>query len=132
MINIIDYDMKISAVSTNVKKITPIKDTQVSQDMPYRGKGVPAGAARNEHRDSPQKEMSAEELKEVVESLNEHIKSIKRELHFSIDKDSGETVIKVIDSTTDEVIRQIPNEEAVKSARKLIEGTELHLLNEYS
>jgi len=40
-------------------------------------------------------------------------------LQFSIDEDTGKTIIKVMDVHTEEVIRQIPTEEAVKIARTL-------------
>ena len=35
----------------------------------------------------------------------------RRELHFSVDENSGRTVIKVIDSATQELVRQIPPEQ---------------------
>jgi flagellar protein FlaG len=34
-------------------------------------------------------------------------------LQFSLDKDSGKTVVKVMDTETNEVIRQIPTEEVL-------------------
>jgi len=40
-------------------------------------------------------------------------------LQFSIDKDIGKTIIKVVDSTTNEVIRQIPSEELVTLAKNM-------------
>ena len=75
--------------------------------------------------------MDSEKLDAAVRELNEHIQAVQRELHFSVDKDSGQTVIKVMDLSTQEVIRQIPNEEALSFARKLDEGVELELLSEY-
>ena len=56
---------------------------------------------------------------------------VKRQLEFSIDDQSGRTVITVRDSDTQEVIRQIPNEEALNFARKLNEGDELELFNKF-
>ena len=47
-----------------------------------------------------------------VDELNGLMQSIRRELHFSIDSDSGRTVIKVVDAETQEIVRQIPSEEA--------------------
>ena len=40
-------------------------------------------------------------------------------LRFSIDEDTGKTIIKVVDTHTDEVIRQFPTEQAIEIARTL-------------
>ncbi len=53
----------------------------------------------------------------AVKKLSEHTRSLGRELQFEVDSDSGETVVKVVDPETDEVVRQIPSEEAVERAR---------------
>ena len=67
-------------------------------------------------------EASAEELEGAVEQLNGFMQSIKRELHFSIDDESGRTVIKVIDSETQEIIRQIPPEQVERFVQNLGTG----------
>jgi len=77
-------------------------------------------------------EIDPKKLDDAVRDLNEHIQVVQRELHFSVDEDSGRTVIKVMDLATQEVIRQIPNEEALTYARKLSEGVELELFSEYT
>jgi len=61
------------------------------------------------------------ELTKAVGQLQEFVQSMKRNLEFSIDSDSGQIVIKVIDSETDRVIRQIPPEEVLHFARSLNE-----------
>ena len=55
----------------------------------------------------------------------EHVtQTLANELAFSIDQDSGRTVVKIIDSSTDEVIRQIPSKEmlAIADALDQIQG----------
>lgn len=59
---------------------------------------------------------------EVVTGLNELVQDLHRELQFSVDEESGETIIKVIDRETDEVVRQIPSEEVVRLRRRLQEA----------
>jgi flagellar protein FlaG len=66
-----------------------------------------------------EKESSEQALGDAVKQLNSYVQSINRNLEFNIDKDSGQTVVKVIDAETDEMIRQIPNEEALKIAKQL-------------
>jgi len=46
-----------------------------------------------------------------------------------LDEDAGLTIIRVFDKATDELIRQIPNEEAVSLAQKLNEEEPLLLFS---
>ena len=62
---------------------------------------------------------SNRQLENSVQRLSELVKSVQRDLQFSIDKESGKTVITVLDSTTEEVIRQIPSEEVLALARNI-------------
>ncbi len=50
-------------------------------------------------------------LNAAVSEMNDFVQSIQRELHFTVDEDSGRTVVKVIDKSTNEVIRQVPPED---------------------
>jgi len=59
---------------------------------------------------------------EVVFGLNELVQDLHRELKFSIDSESGDMVIKVIDQETDEVVREIPSEEVVRLRKRLKEA----------
>ncbi len=64
-------------------------------------------------------EENQERLKDSVRNLTELVKTVQRDLQFSIDNKSGETVITVLDSLTDEVIRQIPSEEVLALAKNI-------------
>ena len=61
-------------------------------------------------------EVTAEQLEAAVGRLNEIVESSQRSLNFSVDNTSEQVVVQVRDLTTDEVIRQIPNEEALRFA----------------
>lgn len=63
--------------------------------------------------DPPRSQLNKQDLTQVMDRLNELVQSIRRELNFSVDEDSGHTVIKVIDSETQEVLRQIPPEDVL-------------------
>ena len=63
-----------------------------------------------------------EALDEVVSGLNKMVQNLHRNLQFSVDDESGETIIKVIDSETNEVVRQIPSEEVVKLRQRMKEA----------
>jgi flagellar protein FlaG len=57
--------------------------------------------------------LTATEVEETVESLNNAMQMLRRGLNFRIDHDNGRTIIKVIDTATDDVIKQIPSEDSV-------------------
>lgn len=61
-------------------------------------------------------------LQDVVSDLNKLVRELHRELRFSVDSDSGDTVIKVIDRETEEVVRQIPSEELIRLRKRLQEA----------
>ena len=72
---------------------------------------------------------SAEELEQAVAKLNDYVQNTERKLNFQLDEDAGFTIIRVFDKATDELIRQIPNEEAVSLAQKLNEEEPLLLFS---
>ena len=75
-----------------------------------------AGAATvAEAKDTKQ----ADDLQQAVSKLNDYVQNIQRNLQFSIDKESGVMVVKVIDAKSEKVIRQIPAEETLRLARNL-------------
>ena len=63
----------------------------------------------------------ATRLDAVVSGINELVHELQRELHFAVDNQSGETVIKVVDRATDEVVRQIPTEDVLRLRQRLAE-----------
>jgi flagellar protein FlaG len=56
------------------------------------------------------------QIEDTVKELNAMMERIQTNLSFSIDDTSKKVVIKVIDSRTQEVIRQIPPEETLRIA----------------
>jgi flagellar protein FlaG len=60
-----------------------------------------------------------EQTKDAVKTLNDLMKSMSRNLAFSYDSDIDRTVVTVKDSDTNEVIRQIPTEEAIGIAKAI-------------
>ena len=68
-------------------------------------------------------QVSAEELQNVVKRLNEHVQLINRNLQFSVDEQSGRSVIRVVNAETQELVRQIPSEEALRIAHNIQEQT---------
>ena len=68
-------------------------------------------------------------VQEAVSKLNDYIQDQQRNLRFSVDDESGETVVTVMDSVSDSVIRQIPDETVLRLARKLDQDEPLQLFS---
>lgn len=58
-------------------------------------------------------------LKKALEAANRMVLSLGASLEFSTDLDTGKTLVRVIDTSTNELIRQIPAEEMLALARAL-------------
>jgi flagellar protein FlaG len=69
-------------------------------------------------------EVTQEQLEEAVSHLKEYVQNQQREMDFSVDDQTGRFVVKVYDSQTKELIRQIPSEEMLAISRHLIETLE--------
>lgn len=68
-------------------------------------------------------------LDDAIGSMNDFAQNVKRDLQFSVDKELNQTVIKVVDSSSGKLIRQIPEDIFLELARKVKESGELNLLN---
>lgn len=63
--------------------------------------------------------VDAEQLTQALGSLSGYVQNLQRNLEFSIDEDSGRTVVRIVDPQTQEVIRQIPDGHALAMAKRL-------------
>ena len=66
-----------------------------------------------------ERQPSEAEIQEAIDEVRRVIEPVARNLRFSVDDDTNLTLIKVVDSATDEVIRQIPSEEMVAIAKAI-------------
>jgi len=68
-------------------------------------------------------EMTTPQLEKVAKQLQEFMGKMNRGLEFLVDEDSGRDVIKVIDKSSGELIKQYPSEEVLSLVSKLSEAT---------
>ena len=85
----------------------------------------PSKAERLQARNEDQRE----DLGEAVTQLNDFVQNVQRDLQFEVDNEAGQTIVKVVDQQTQEVIRQIPDEVAMRLAENLQQDEPLTLLN---
>lgn len=55
----------------------------------------------------------------TLEDAVQHLAAQAASLEFSVNKDDGHTIVRVIDRETQKLIRQIPSEEAIAISRSL-------------
>lgn len=75
----------------------------------------------NEQQNEPNNEVTSEDIRAQIEELNQISQNVQRRLSFQIDDELGETIVRVIDRETDELIRQIPSDEILTLSRRLKE-----------
>jgi flagellar protein FlaG len=59
------------------------------------------------------------QVSQAVKSLNRAMQEQAQNLEFSIDEDTNRTIVKLIDKSSGEVLRQIPSQEALEIAKAL-------------
>lgn len=111
-------------IITNKASVTP-------QASNYEAKSVTpitlgrTGVRTNELMAQSQFEDPVQPDKQAVEnaivSMQDATQAMQRNLNFSIDESTGRMVVKVTDSASGEVIRQMPTEEALRLAESLDE-----------
>ena len=84
------------------------------------GKKLPPVSDANRPAEARQRVASQEQrVERAVAKLNDYVQSIQRDLKFSVDQELGRPIVRVIDRSTQEVIRQIPNDVTIRLARNL-------------
>jgi flagellar protein FlaG len=104
-----------------IQPVPSIPPTHAPTVNPTAGVRHVASAEPAANTGSPQA-LSNEQVEQTVDEIRRHIDPVDQNLQFSIDKDTGKTIVKLIDSSTKEVLRQIPTEELVAIARALGKG----------
>ena len=115
-----------SSAITTVRRVDPATARPKpaegdGQDAPIGGTKLPAAAA------SKPELVELPELERLAENISNFVKSMNRDLTFSVHEASGHTVVKVLDGETKEVIKQIPSEEFLRMSEALADGSSLLL-----
>jgi len=108
-------------VKTNSGAVQNINQTQTyspPQENTSDASLIPAtkltSASQSLKNNTDTKSISKNDIKSLVEKLNSSISTLNDRVKFSYSEDAKALVVKVIDSKTGQVIRQIPPEELIK------------------
>jgi flagellar protein FlaG len=119
-------DVNVTALNTNLRKdglshlvdkLSNIANGEQSQE------GIPRAGdlSRSVEQVNHAAKVDSEELNQAVHDIAASMNVMQKGLSFKIDEESGVQIVKVIDVKTGDLIRQIPNEEALDIAQKLNE-----------
>lgn len=101
-------DSSVSLAKGIDNNITQEKNIS-QQEIVYKG------ADKAEDKQS----LTPEQLEKVAQQLQDFVGEMNQGLEFSVDKDSGRDVIKVIDKSSGDLIKQYPSEEVLTLVAKL-------------
>ncbi|GEB71139.1 Flagellin protein FlaG [Pseudoalteromonas carrageenovora] len=81
----------------------------------YAQQGTKTNSSQNQ-------QLEREQLEKVAQQLQDFMGEMNRSLQFQVDEDSGRDVIKILDKTSGDVIKQYPSEEVLSLVSKLSES----------
>lgn len=105
---------------TNLSAYVPGKGLGTSQDVKVAGVSASVAESRSSGMAHPQEQvMRKAELEAAVKKLNEQVAPVVQSIEFSMDQETDRIIVKVVDTATQKVLRQIPNEEVLAFSRNL-------------
>jgi flagellar protein FlaG len=78
-----------------------------------------SGSVGSSQLSDAEKKKQLDDTQQAAQALQDFVLPLNNELSFSVDQDTGTTVVKVIDKSNGDVIKQIPSEEAIALAKAL-------------
>jgi len=106
-------------VTNKAKSMAPNMDAGVKrQELPRSSEKLPSVEIKAPPKVEPFEKI---DLDKAVESLQNYVDSLGRNLSFRRDESIDRSIISVRDASTNQLIRQIPSEEVVAIARQISE-----------
>jgi flagellar protein FlaG len=112
--------MNIQPVASSAPPRVDERSTQPAPPVGAVGKSKPADGVKPSHQD----------VSAAVKKMNDAMLGSSQSLQFTIDEDSKDIVVKVIDQSTKEVVRQIPSKEALQIAKSIDKMQQGLLINQ--
>lgn len=116
-------DITMNTLAQPAAAITPLNTDNTGSPVATSVTSVAAVGGKTQASLTPVKAATiaknATSVKQAVSQLNDHVQTMQRALLFSVDKGSGTMVVKIVDTQSNQVIRQIPTEEALRMAQDL-------------
>ncbi|KAA0966776.1 flagellar protein FlaG [Sporosarcina sp. ANT_H38] len=101
MVSRMDGGTATHQASVSVKKKAPDKEVTVVQEQ--------AVAEKVQQQADNEQQLPADKAKQLTDSMNTFLGSVNTQLRFQFHDKLNEYYVTIVDSTTDEVIREIPS-----------------------
>ncbi|KJS85394.1 MAG: hypothetical protein JM58_08765 [Peptococcaceae bacterium BICA1-8] len=103
--------MRVEGVSqaSPVKKVEPV------------GREMPNVNTNEAQQNGEKKKGSEEEIISAIESANKHFEIYDKRLEFSIHEKTKQIIVKIIDSTNNEVLKEIPSQKILDMVANMME-----------
>jgi len=119
--------MSIESISGNIGVVRqPAQDAtsprpaeQLQRAIPRKPDVVAPAEARTNAANNQRSKDEQPAVEAAVQQIADFVSKTRPELSFSVDEASGVRVVRIIDTTTKEIIRQFPSEEAIQLAQAL-------------
>lgn len=94
---------------------------RVSEDAPKVVADAPKGSPAPDIKQADAPQASPQQLESAVKEINQALQQSNRNLQISVDSDTKRPVVRLVDTETGELIRQIPSEETLAISRSIDE-----------
>lgn len=107
---------ELNSIASNVDGISTVAPSEKVRSVEKS-----AGQEKRSDEQPTKVQPEHEEVEKAVSELNLALNSMDVKREFSIQEDSNEVVVKIIDSEEKTVIRQIPTEETIRLSQNIKE-----------
>lgn len=86
--------------------------TKVESTAPDRGVAVAevqAVSVQNQQQSGEERQLPVEKARQMTDSMNKFLESVNTQLRFKLHDELKEYYVTIVDSKTDEVVREIPS-----------------------
>ena len=105
--------------SASVDKVVQVQTQTTSSTQDAQKAQSLAAEMAAKRAEAEKQAQEKQEVEQAVQEMNDYVQNIERDIEFSVDDDTGRTIVQVKDSNTGELIRQIPREEILDIVKSL-------------
>jgi flagellar protein FlaG len=101
-------------------EIQGVQNPRISQEHPNKPR-FPEQRSKLGRARAPDTTVTKKDIGKSLDTLREAFRMFNRRLKFSVNEEINRVVVKVVDGTTDKVIKEIPPEEIQKLVARIRE-----------
>lgn len=115
----------VKAEKQTEPRVSSSKEADITDPLTVPGSSRVSGSKETEAKAKVASEersnASRMEVKKAIEEGNSLLQVVQRNLQFKLDDDTKELVVKVVDSESGEIVRQVPSDEMLAIIKRMKE-----------